>query len=365
MLYSGYEGSRKMKEKKKINILMCGSDLNVRGGIISVVKNYLSYERWNDYNICYIPTHIEKNKFVVALYFLQAYFRILFTALRGDFEIAYFHTAERGSFFRKAILVRTLKRLGLKTIMHHHAAEFDEFYESLSEKKKHYVIDTLEKVDLNIVLSNRLIRMITDKAPSARVKVLYNAVPTYEVNPYNANARNILFLGRLGKRKGVYDLLDVIKSLDDKLPQDVRFYLCGDGDIENVRKMVCEYEIQHRIVYIGWVDKEQKNKYIADSMINVLPSYNEGLPMSILETMANGIPNISTNIASIPEVISEGKNGFMITPGDTEALADKILMLVNDNTLRLNMSQQAWSDITTKFSLDAHIAKLKSFFSEI
>lgn len=350
---------------KKIKVLMCGSELSVKGGMVSVIKNYLGYQSWDEFEIKYIPTHTEKNKLIVAFYFALAYIRVIVTAVAGRYDIIYLHAAERGSFFRKAILARTLRRLGVKTIMHHHAAEFEEFYEALSEKKKHYVSDTLEKVDLNIVLSKRLIKMITDKAPSARVKVLYNAVQTYEVNPYNPHARNILFLGRLGKRKGVYDLLNVIKDLDKKLSQDVRFYLCGDGEVENVKKVVCEYGIQHRIAHVGWVDKEQKKKYIADSMINVLPSYNEGLPMSILETMASGIPNISTDIASIPEVISEGKNGFMITPGDTKALADNILTLVNDDALRLNMSQQAWNDVTTKFSLDAHIAELKSFISEI
>jgi len=297
-----------MKKKK---ILMCGSDLNVRGGMTSVIKNYLEYPDWGKYEICYIPTHIETNKILVAAYFFRAYIKIIFKALRGDFELAYFHTAERGSFFRKSILVHTFGKLGIKTVMHHHAAEFEEFYANLNDRMKHYVNYTLEKTNLNIVLSNRLIKMITDKAPTANVKVLYNAVETYEDNPYNPDARNILFLGRLGARKGTYDLLKVIKELDPLLPADVKFYLCGDGEIDNVKKLITEYGIVHRIAHVGWINSEQKKEYFADTMINVLPSYNEGLPMSILETMAYGIPNISTGIASIPEVISDGKNGFI------------------------------------------------------
>lgn len=353
-----------MKNAKK-NVLMCGSELNVRGGMVSVIKNYLNYEQWEPYNIIYIPTHIEKNKLIVLLYFIQAYVRILFRAFRGDFEIAYFHTAERGSFYRKAILIRTLKRFGIKTVMHHHAAEFEDFYAGLSDKKKKFVNNTLEMVDLNIVLSNRLVPMITDKAPHANVKVLYNAVKTYKSNPYNTEAHNILFLGRLGERKGTYDLLKVIKKLDKKLPEKVQFYLCGDGDIEGVKKTVVEYGIEHRIAHIGWIDGKQKMEYIEKSMINVLPSYNEGLPMSILETMAYGMPNISTSIASIPEVISEGKNGFMITPGDLDKLYDNIMILANDEDLRLRISKQAWNDITHEFALDVHISKLKSYLVDI
>ena len=163
----------------KRNILMCGSELSVKGGMVSVIKNYLAYEKWEDYNIIYVPTHTEKNKLVVAIYFLVAYVKIVILGMRGKISLAYLHTAEKGSFFRKAIIVRTLKKMGIKTIMHHHAAEFEEFYDNLSEKGKKYVNDTLELTDINIVLSKSLVPMITRKAPNATVKVLYNAVKTY------------------------------------------------------------------------------------------------------------------------------------------------------------------------------------------
>lgn len=249
--------------------------------------------------------------------------------------------------------------------MHHHAAEFESFYASLSPKQKKYVNDTLEMADLNIVLSNRLISMITDKAPKAKVRVLYNAVETYERNPYNSEAKNVLFLGRLGERKGTYDLLKAIKKLDEKLPLDIRFYLCGDGEVDTVKSVVREYGIEHRIAHIGWIDGMQKAEYISNSIMNVLPSYNEGLPMSILETMSHGIPNISTSIASIPEVICDGKNGILIEPGDIDKLADSIAMLVCDEERRFSISQQAWRDITINFALNVHISRLKNYLGEL
>lgn len=355
-----------MKNKcEKTRILMCGSRLDVRGGIVSVVRNQLQYSPWEPYAITYIPTHIESSKPILLLYFIQAYVRILCRALTGRYQIAYFHTAERGSFFRKAILLRSLKKMGLKTIMHHHAAEFEAFYAKLSPAKKKFVKDTLEMADMNIVLSNRLTGMILEKAPNARVKVLYNAVKTYEENPYNPNGRKILFLGRLGERKGTYDLLKAIRSLDDRLSADVQFCLCGDGEVEKVKEIIREYGIQHRIAHVGWVDGSQKAAFMAETMINVLPSYNEGLPMTVLETMAYGIPNISTNIASIPEVIDDGVSGILMEPGDGEKLEQSILKLAQDEALRLQMSQRAWEKITGAFSLDVHITTLKRFLHEL
>lgn len=350
---------------KKIDVLMCCSDLSVQGGMVSVIKNYLEYGNWNEYNIIYIPTHIEKNKILVALYFLYAYFKINKVIKEKTIKIAHLHTAERGSFYRKAILTRSLKKHGIKIVMHHHAAEFELFYNNSSKKQKQYINETLELADLNIVLSKGLVSMIKSKAPNANVKVLYNAVPTYKFNPYNKEATGVLFLGRLGQRKGVYDLLNVIKKIDNIIDDKIKFYFCGDGDINNIKEKIKILNIEHRIEYIGWINEKEKKSLYPKIMINVLPSYNEGLPMSILETMAYGIPNISTNIASIPEVIQNGKNGFLIKPGDVETLSSTIIELWSKPELRMEFSIQAYELIRSKFSIDNSIERLKMLYSDL
>ena len=219
--------------------------------------------------------------------------------------------------------------------------------------------------DLNIVLSQRLVQMIKEKSPEAKVKVLYNAVNVPQTNPYNVLSHNVLFLGRLGKRKGTYVLLEAIRKLNETLPVDVKFYLCGDGEVEEVKKKVKEMGITQRIAHIGWIDGQQKKNFMAQSMMNVLPSYNEGLPMTILETMAHGIPNISTNIASIPEVLHDGENGFLITPGDTATLYDRILCLSTNTELRMELSRKSYELIKNSFSLDVNIGKLKGIYARI
>ena len=354
-----------MKHENKEKVLMCCSELSVKGGMVSVVKNYLNYPDWDNYEIVYIPTHTEKNKIIVAAYFAIAYIKILCTVLTKNIKIAHLHTAERGSFFRKAILVRTLKKLGVKTIMHHHAAEFEEFYAQLSDSKKKYVKETLEMTDLNIVLSKRLVSMITSKAPNAKVDVLYNAVPTYKDNPRNKEAKNVLFLGRLGKRKGTYDLLNAIKNIEEDLPKDVKFYLCGDGDIEGINKEIDKLNISKCIAHVGWIDSNEKKEIYNTIAINVLPSYNEGLPMSILETMAYGIPSITTNIASIPEVVVDGDNGFLIDPGNIKALSERLKKLLNDKMLCEKMGEQAYELITKNFGLSVHISRLKQMYAKV
>ena len=215
------------------------------------------------------------------------------------------------------------------------------------------------------MLSKRLVPMIKDKAPKANVQVLYNAVPTFEKNPYNTNAKGVLFLGRLGKRKGTYDLLSAIKKIDSKLNTDICFYLCGDGEVEEVQKKIVELGLSHRIKHVGWMEKAEKDALYPNIMLNVLPSYNEGLPMSILETMAFGIPNISTKIASIPEVLKDGENGYLIEPGDVDGLANRLLELCSNATLRSEFSNKGYTFVCENFSLKKNLEILKSFYSEL
>ncbi len=344
---------------------MCCSTLDSKGGMVSVVKNYLSYNDWGDYQIKYVSTHFATNKYILSLFFLYKYIIIFFLLLTKEYKIVHLHTAERGSFWRKALIAKLSHKMGAKVVMHHHAAEFEDFYEKCSAKQRTSINKTLEMVDLNIVLSNRLIPMIENKAPKAKVVFLYNAVNTFFSNNYNVNAKNILFLGELGQRKGTYDLLKAIVLLDDVLEKDIKFCFCGNGEIDKVKKYIEELRIQHRIAHLGWVDKEEKGIILRDTMINVLPSYNEGLPMTILETMAWGIPNVSTPIASIPEVIKNEETGILVQPGNVEELAKVLRFLVSDNDKRLVISENSYNLITQDFSLRTHIEKLKDLYNSL
>lgn len=100
-------------------------------------------------------------------------------------------------------------------------------------------------------------------------------------------------------------------------------------------------------------------------MLNILPSYNEGLPMTILETMAYGIPNIATNIAAIPEAISDGENGFLFEPGDIKRLEVLLLDLISNQEKRINISNAAYETVKNKFGIDIHMQKVLELYNSL
>lgn len=350
----------------KIRVLMCCSDLNrVKGGMVTVVRNLLSFREWETCAITYIPTHIEKSKPVKAAYFAVAYARVLLRLLFTKVDLVHLHVSERGSVYRKAMLLKLAKAFGKPVILHHHGADFEPFYQALSEKEKAFIHSFLEAADTNVVLSELIAREFRERTDKAHYTVVHNAVSVPEENHYNPDHSWIVTLGRLGQRKGTYDLLEALKALDGELPPEVRVCLCGDGEVEAVQRTVREYGLEHRIAHIGWAAGAQKEQIVAKAMCHVLPSYREGLPMAILETMAQGIPNISTKIASIPEVIDSGVQGFLIEPGDVEALTQALRTLCTQRSTRETMSREAYRLVRERFSVRACGRKLEALYGEL
>lgn len=341
---------------------MCGPTLDTRGGIATIVRNYLAYGDWGEYRITYIPTYYYTNcRIAQAPYFCMRYIQIVCRALSGKYRIAHLHTSGTGSFWRKAILMVTLRAMGLKVFMHHHGSGSGVFHSTRSGWQQRCVKWVLKNTSLNIVLGEHLAGWFGGVEPRAHFAVLHNAVNTNGWNFYNNSGRYVLHLGRLGRRKGTFDLLEVIRRLDGSIDKDIRFLLCGDGMTRQVWQRARELGIAHRIGHIGWTDR--KKGMLDYTMICVLPSYSEGMPMSILETMAYGIPNISTGIADILEVIEDGVNGFLIAPGDTEALEDRLRTLIGDPALRERFSRAAYDTIGRQFSLRHHIQELKGLYA--
>lgn len=346
----------------KKTVLMCCSDLDYKGGMVSVVKNYLSYESWGNFDIRFVPTHVTGGKAKVALHFALVYPKLVRMFSRHEIDLVHLHVAERGSFYRKALIARAAKKRGIPVVFHHHAAEFMLFYNGLDDHARGFVREAIELVDMNIVLSEAIRRDMSAVFPNARFKVLVNAVNALPENPYSASSRNIVFMGRLGDRKGTFDLLDAFSAALPRIGDDWRLLLCGNGDIERAETAIVEKGLGDRAQCLGWVSGEDKDGILRTAGVNVLPSYNEGLPMSILEAMSYGVPTISTRIAAIPEVIDSGQNGLLIEPGDVKTLAVDIVGLCSDQEKRLAISREAFATIAEKFSFETNIGKLKELY---
>lgn len=119
----------------------------------------------------------------------------------------------------------------------------------------------------------------------------------------------------------------------------------GDGDVVQVNEIIKQNDLENIAVFQGWVNGEKKERLLNMADAYILPSYNEGLPISILEAMSYSLPIISTNVGGIPEILKNGENGFIMSPGDKDAMYRAILELMNNEKLRLDMGKASYSKV--------------------
>jgi glycosyltransferase involved in cell wall biosynthesis len=179
------------------------------------------------------------------------------------------------------------------------------------------------------------------------------------VRPRRTDA--LLFLGRLGHRKGIFVLLEALAAVRSRFRHVV--LLCGgDGELDRVRAEVVRLDLSDNVTLLGWVKGAAKDELLESSTVFVLPSFDEGVPMSILEAMAWGLPVIATPVGGIPEVVTDGREGLLVAPGDADALGEAICRLLVDADLRAQMGRNGRLRFQTDFSIQSVLEKLESIY---
>lgn len=345
-----------------IKVLMVGNHSSNKGGMTSVINQILQHN-WKDEGIMigFIPTFYPGNKIVKTLFFCKAYCQILNKIILNRPDLIYMHMSYKGSFTRKRYVQKTCKLFGIRVLVHLHGSEFEKWYQESTVKKQKRIRDFLRDVDEMIVLGEKWKTIIQKIEPACNVKIISNgiAIPHEKVN-WGNDQINVLFLGVLIQRKGVFDLIMAAKEIKGKkLSRQVHYIIAGTGEEQdNLCSIVKDTSLNEEIEFVGWIDGEKKRKVILQSQIMVLPSYNEGLPISILEAASYGMPIIATNVGDISSVVENGVNGYLFDPGDIPTLSKSIINLCDKTTFE-EMSKNSKRIIQEKFSIDVFYEKIK------
>lgn len=353
----------------KANVVMLSPDLDVKGGISFVVREYLQGGLRDQVNLTLIPTHKDGSHLQKIGVFLTAIARFIGCAPRLKQSIVHFHTSQNGSFFRKFTLFCLAKILGAKTVVHIHGSQFGQFMTQnalLRTLTKFY----FSRADRILVMSTQWLELMRHFTDNPHVILIYNPASLSEVEVRGSNAvddgPSILFMGRLGQRKGIYDLLQCVELNKEYFrSKGARFILAGDGEVEQVRRHVVDQGLQDLIEVPGWIDSERKEQYLKTSNILILPSYNEQMPMSILEAMGHGYPIIATRIAGIPDMVEHGGNGFLFEPGDVNAMTQALQELCGNTELRKKMGEKSYILAKEKFENTKIVAQLTSIYNAL
>jgi glycosyltransferase involved in cell wall biosynthesis len=207
-----------------------------------------------------------------------------------------------------------------------------------------------------------------------RVDVVHNAVDcgvASRVKPLDLRAqlslppdsKILVAAGRLSPEKGHHVLLDAMRELDGWRPE-VHLLLLGSGAKEEMlRHRVEQYGLSKRVVFAGF----QRNvlEYLAGADVVVNPSFTEGMPNVLLEASSLGRPIVATHVGGTAELVQNGVTGWLVPAGNPTALAQALVLALDDEPRARAMGARARRQVEARFSFEAQTEKLVHIYAEL
>ncbi|HEX9960008.1 MAG TPA: glycosyltransferase family 4 protein [Pyrinomonadaceae bacterium] len=357
----------------KPRVLMVGMHLTkTRGGITTLIAEILKSPLKDDFEFIYIESQAEDfGKFGKMFLAFGAVFRFVFSCLLKRPKLVYVHLGSNASLYRESVFIILAKLFGKKTIAHFHAGDIDNYYPFQSRIGQKIIRSALSLSDKLIAVSNESARQLRDLTGSANISVITNAIDTSIFNNPDSSSKNmererttrLLFVGAVGKLKGERDLIKALAILRERKPDiNIKVSLLGYG-AENLKDYCEESGISELVEHLGAVSLSERIGFYQKADIFVLPTYAEAMPMSVIEAMAAGLAVIATNVGGIPELIEDGADGILFSPGDAKALADIISLLLENKNIRLSLGEKARQKAREQMDFKTYAEKLGAHLS--
>jgi glycosyltransferase involved in cell wall biosynthesis len=174
----------------------------------------------------------------------------------------------------------------------------------------------------------------------------------------------VLFLGRLEAKKGIYDLLDAVAEVRAAVP-DVRLVCAGDGDRIGVARYAERLGIADAVKFTGYVGPSGKRALLEHAAVFALPSYDEALPVSLVEAMSAGIAVVASPIGGIAEVVADGASGLLVAPGDKAGLERALRRLLIDREFSARLGKAARESARARFAPERALAVLENLYAAL
>jgi len=361
-----------------IRVLMLGPGEDIVGGISTLIETIVPVLE-QQVDLLYFPTVKKRPLKESGKISLQnialapsQYARFLFALYRFRPKVIHLHTSQGIAWLKDTFYVLIAKILHCPVVLHVHAADFEELYGKKSRLMQRHTCKVMGLADAVIAVSGEWAKRLADIVPGERVFTFKNCIAVDAVSPYSSHqsrdGAGALFLGTVGPRKGAFDLLEAmgrLKSSNCSLQVWIAGHEEREGYLLRARARQEELQLGDRYKLLGTVHGAKKAELLSKASFFVLPSYNEGLPMAVLEAMAAGLAVVSTPVGGIPEVVKDGYNGFLVPPGDVKALADRLAILANDTHLQEEMGRRSREIAEKELDTKPYVKRLVALYESL
>jgi glycosyltransferase involved in cell wall biosynthesis len=164
---------------------------------------------------------------------------------------------------------------------------------------------------------------------------------------HSGRIQHLAYMGRLMREKGIFEAIEAVEILR-KEPQfsNIELKIAGSGPARaEIERYICEHALDRHVKLVGSLFGADKIHFLREADLFVFSSYHqEGLPYSILESLAAGTPVVASNVAGIPDVLSDGIHGILIKPGNADEIVRAVRTLVCSHDLRaMSLDCQDWA----------------------
>ena len=332
-------------------IAMLGAAPETRGSIATVVDAYRTHGLFKHWPVQYIATNGDGTlvqKTVLLGKAVQQFAALLAQHRR---MVVHVHASAGAGFWRDAPFMGAALAAGCPLLVQLHGKGFDG--------SMGWLLERAAAVCVPCEASRTWVRSI---ARNAEV-VLVPPPVAVSVPELPAKPNLVLFLGRLEARKGIYDLLEAIAGLRGAVP-DVRLVCAGDGDRIGVAHYAERLGIADAVKFTGWVGPSGKRALLEHAAVFALPSYDEALPVSLIEAMSAGVPVVASPTGGIAEVVTEGASGFLVAPGDKIGLERSLRRLLIDRELAARLGKAARDTARARFGAEK-VALLENLYESL
>jgi glycosyltransferase involved in cell wall biosynthesis len=182
---------------------------------------------------------------------------------------------------------------------------------------------------------------------------------------YELNDFTILFVGRLAEVKGVKYLLEAAKQIADR-GMGFKLLVVGDGPLKTeFESFVNENQLKGQVIFVGWVDSTELNEYYNAADVFVGPSLSEPQGLVFVEALASGTPVVASNVGGIVDIVRDGVNGYLVEPGSSRAIAEKLEYLIQNRSMLTQLGKQARSSVVDRFSWQATVERYNDLFQKL
>jgi len=317
---------------------------------------------------------------------LEALILLIYNLIFKKIDLVYVPISQNTlAFFRDGIYILFSKIFGANVVIHLHGSYFFEFYEKSSNIYKKFIDFTMKFCNGAIVLGEKLKYIFQKWFNDDKIIVLPNFVEEIkmeknfsEINSANGNKGiRITYLSNIVESKGIFELLESLILLKNK---GYKFTLNIAGKFaEDPITKIEEKETEERlnsylkkyddfIRYLGPINNPSKKYQLLknNTDIFVLPSWNEGQPLVILEAMACSLPIVSTrNCGVIDETVIDGYSGILVEKKNVEQLASALEKLILDSDLRKKMGENSYKRYIENYTPEVHLHKLKEIIRTV